>query len=96
MNVLGQKVNDAYAAEMLNQDEAVRLDFCDLATKKQSILRGRGWVRVNFTTGLSNNVIAAGAVRQRNGAVLTLYQDAGGSVYMQAAVRPASADSDYT
>lgn len=96
MNVMAQKINDAYAAEMLETGEAVKLAWADTETKRQSLTRSKGWVRVNFATGVAENVISAHAVRQRNGTVLALYQDAGGNIYMQPAVRPANVDGDFS
>ena len=69
--------------------------WADVEVSRRVVTRGKGHARVDFTTGLTNNVLAAGVGRQRNGAVLVLYQDAGGNVYVQPKVLPAFTDSQF-
>lgn len=73
---------------------AVRVQGLETRRRPGAIERGRGWCRVDFTTGESSAVLGAFPAKRRNGDVVLIY-NAGATT--KAHVKPAAAqqDSDY-
>lgn len=89
------RINRAIAPEMLEPDQARVLQNVECGEDAAVLKRGAGQSRVDFTTGVSTNVLRAFAGTRRDGVKFLLGYTEGGTLFN--AIAPASAyeDADY-
>ena len=83
------------ASEQLGPSEAVKLQRVDLRTSRHVVTRGKGYARVDFTTGEGATVNGAGILRRRDGAVILIFGSTAGAWKFQVKPNMAYTDANY-